>query len=1006
MNEAPSRNPPRRRLGWPTASLRTYLSLMILVSILPFVGFTVYQTLVNTERDQQRMYDNIGREIKAFEDDVDREFKSTIAMLNMLTYFPPVQQGDFGKLRELLRTQPVLRPNWSGIYLLSRGGAVLFDSAPDAQRSYPDGRDRDEFWRRPATEQAFISNLFGDREHGGFATAIEVPVRVNGEARYLLGARIPVTVWQGLVAASGVPEAGNVALFDRENRFIARYRSPERFFGTLRPADSLKIMAGRSAGSGRLASVDAGASYGAWTTIPRSGWGVGVGMPAAPIDAARQQAIVFALGIAAACLLLGILLAFSVARQMARPLRGLAHNEKIPGRDEPIAVREIALLRDALVAFEAETVAAQERLESKRDLLQKRADEFETLLSSSPIGLAFAQDARCRRITHNAAMDRVFGSPDSHAGGFVEVLHKGRPLPAEKQPLQRAAALGESTRDLELELRFDGRPPAFVIVSAVPLWDSAGRPRGAIGAVVDITERKAAEARLISAEHDLRESQRLIELAQEAGHVGFFHYDVAHDTLAWTPGLAKLFRLADGTPRPSLAAWARFVDSGDLERVERELRRDLAAGEEKGSFDYGVRLADGTALWLSSRIQVLYADDGRPQHIVGVTVDLTEHKNAERERAALTAREQAARVEAESANRAKDVFLAMLSHELRNPLSAVTSAIELLNRIGSQAEAEVNARRILRRQTQHLAHMLDDLLDVARVTSGHLALSRRNIDLAARVQHLVGTLEITGQPNAHQLTLDLNEVWIDADPTRIEQVINNLLNNAIKYTPPGGRIEVRVGGEAGQARLEVRNSGPGIPAELLPRIFDLFVQGERTLDRRDGGLGVGLTLVRRLVELHGGSIHAETNELGTAISVRLPAIAAPAIRVERRVAPPVLRRRIALIEDNEDVLDALHSVLKVDGHTVWTATDGISGLALLLNVRPEVAIVDIGLPGLTGFAVAKRSRAGGFAGKMIALSGYGHVPDLEQALAAGFDAYLLKPIDLEKLQGILAAEVD
>ena len=603
-------------------------------------------------------------------------------------------------------------------------------------------------------------------------------------------------------------------------------------------------------------------------------------------------------------------------------------------------------------------------------------------------------------------MNRVFGSPDSHACGFVEVLHEGLPLTADKQPLQMAAAYGQTTRGLELELRIDGRPPAFVIVSAVPLWDSAGQPRGAIGAVVDITERKAAEARLIDAEHDLRESQRLIELAQEAGHVGFFHYDVEHDALAWTPGLAKLFKLAATAPGPTRAAWTQFIDSDDLERIERELRRDLYAGQEKDSFDYGVRLADGTALWLSSRIQILYADDGRAQHIVGVTVDLTEHKEAERERVALTAREQAARLEAESANRAKDVFLAMLSHELRNPLSAVSAAIELLNRIGSQSDSEVNARRILRRQTQHLTHMLDDLLDVARVTSGHLALSRRNFDLAARVQHLVDTLEITGQPYAHELTLDLKEVWIDADPTRVEQVINNLLNNAIKYTPPGGRIKVRVATQADQALLEVSNSGPGIAAELLPRVFDLFVQGERTLDRRDGGLGVGLTLVRRLVELHGGSIHAETTELGTVISVRLPAIAAPAIRVERRTAPRAAQRRIAVIEDNEDVLDALHNVLKVDGHTVWTATDGISGLALLLNVRPEVAIVDIGLPGLTGFAVAKRSRAGGYAGRMIALSGYGHLPDMEQALAAGFDDYLLKPIDLEKLQGILAAEPD
>jgi signal transduction histidine kinase len=1005
MTDAPTRSARRHRLRWPTASLRSYLLCMILLSILPFAGFTVYQTLANDNGQRERMYEDLGREIKAFEDDVSREINSTIDALNIISYFPPIQRAEFEQLSELLRTQPLLRPNWSAIYLLSPSGAVLFDSAAEGQRAYPGARDLAEFWTRPPTQQVYISNLLGDKDHGGYVTSIEVPVRINGEPHYLLGARIPVAVWQALVAASGILEQGNISLFDRDHRFIARYRTPERFIGAMRPASSLEIMAGRPAGSARLASLDVGASYGVWDTLPLSGWGVAVGLPAGPIDTARVEAVTFAVKIASGCLLLGVLLAFLVARQMAKPLRRLSRND-IPSAAEPIAVREIALLRDALAAFEAQNKAGQQRLKNKRDLLQKRADEFETLLSSSPIGLAFARDRQCKRITHNAAMDKVFGSPDSHACGFVEVLHKGVPLPADRQPLQMAAAHGESTQDMELELRIDGRPPAFVIVNAVPLWDSSGQPRGAIGAVVDISERKAAEARLISAEHRLRESQRLVELAQEAGHVGFFHYDVTHDALAWTPGLAKLFKLDDDASSTTLDEWARFLDRDDLARIEHDLERDLAVRQEKDNFDCGVTLADGTALWLSSRVQILYADDGRPQHIVGITVDLTEHQEAERERVALIAREQAARLEAESANRAKDVFLAMLSHELRNPLSAVTSAIEVLNRVGSQSELQTNARRILRRQTQHLSHMLDDLLDVARVTSGHLALSQRNMDLAARVQHVIGALEIAGQPNVHQLTLDLQEVWIDADPTRVEQVVNNLLNNAIKYTPPGGHIKVRVAADAGQALLEVSNSGPGIAADLLPHVFDLFVQGERTLDRRDGGLGVGLTLVRRLVEMHGGNIRAATTDEGALISVRLPAIAAPPVSVQRPVVRESLRRRIAVIEDNEDVLESLHSILKVDGHTVWTATDGISGLALLLNVRPEVAIVDIGLPGLTGFAVAKRSRAGGYAGRMIALSGYGHVSDMEQALAAGFDDYLLKPVDLEKLQNMLAAEVD
>jgi CheY-like chemotaxis protein len=235
-------------------------------------------------------------------------------------------------------------------------------------------------------------------------------------------------------------------------------------------------------------------------------------------------------------------------------------------------------------------------------------------------------------------------------------------------------------------------------------------------------------------------------------------------------------------------------------------------------------------------------------------------------------------------------------------------------------------------------------------------------------------------------------------------VVNNLLTNALKYTPAGGSIAVRVSRDSEQAVLEVSDTGVGIHPALLPKIFDLFVQAERTLDRRAGGLGIGLTLVRRLVELHGGSVGAMSSSTGTVFTVRLPAVEAPLARIEHSQVPPSRRRRIGVIEDNEDALETLHTMLELDGHSVWCATDGISGLSSLLNNRPDVAVVDIGLPGLTGLEVAKRSRAAGFAGKMIAISGYGHDSYCEQAFAAGFDKYLVKPIDLEQLRRMLAED--
>jgi CheY-like chemotaxis protein len=265
------------------------------------------------------------------------------------------------------------------------------------------------------------------------------------------------------------------------------------------------------------------------------------------------------------------------------------------------------------------------------------------------------------------------------------------------------------------------------------------------------------------------------------------------------------------------------------------------------------------------------------------------------------------------------------------------------------------------------------------------------------------TLAITGEAKEHPLRLELQDAWIDGDAVRIEQVVTNLLTNAIKYTPASRPIQVRTAVEQAFAILEVQDAGTGIPPDLLPHVFDLFVQGERPLDRRAGGLGIGLTLVRRLVELHGGSVGAESSREGSRFTVRLPAARAPAVEAGGAL-PPARRRNVLVVEDNRDVLAALRAKLELDGHTVSTAADGIEGLSRLLTGRPEVSIVDIGLPGLTGFELARHARAAGYAGRMIAISGYGAERAAQDALVAGFDAYLVKPVDPDELRSTLSAD--
>jgi signal transduction histidine kinase len=389
---------------------------------------------------------------------------------------------------------------------------------------------------------------------------------------------------------------------------------------------------------------------------------------------------------------------------------------------------------------------------------------------------------------------------------------------------------------------------------------------------------------------------------------------------------------------------------------------------------------------------------------------LADHAAVAVQKARLLAREHAARAEAEAASRGKDELLAMLGHELRNPLAAITTACRLLHDAEAPPEALQRAREILLRQNAHLAHLVDDLLDVARVTSGKIVLTPRPLELAQVVRQAVGTLAASGRTSRHRLGLDLAPVWVDADGTRLEQVVANLVGNALKFTPAGGAIEVAVREEDGEAVLTVRDTGAGIDAALLPRVFDLFVQAPEGPQRGSGGLGLGLTLVRRIAELHGGRVEARSDGpgRGSTFVVRLPALAppAPAPAAPARPEPAARRGRILLIEDNADARELLRISLERAGHEVHEAGDGPAGLDALLRLRPDVALVDVGLPGFDGHELARRARAAlDGAVYLIALTGYGQPEDRRQALAAGFDAHLVKPVDPPVLLATLRASL-
>ncbi len=378
------------------------------------------------------------------------------------------------------------------------------------------------------------------------------------------------------------------------------------------------------------------------------------------------------------------------------------------------------------------------------------------------------------------------------------------------------------------------------------------------------------------------------------------------------------------------------------------------------------------------------------------------------ERNASFEREHTARVAAETASKAKDEFLAMLGHELRNPLAAITNATHLIERQRPALDPNAaTATSIIARQARHLTRLTDDLLDAGRVILGKISLTRVPLDLAAAVTAAFEGMRSTGRVGDHQFDLSIDHTWVYADATRIDQIVGNLLTNAVKYTPAGGRIAVTTRREGAQAVIVVSDTGIGLEPELLPRAFDLFVQGARALDRAQGGLGIGLTLVRRLTELHGGTVAAESagRGSGATFTVRLPAIEAP-LRASkpREEAPPRGGRHVAIVEDNDDARESLKMLLELEGHTVHEAPDGTAGVQLIAgDPRIAVAFVDIGLPGMSGFDVASALRKQrGSDVRLVAMSGYGTDRDVTNGLEAGFDAYIVKPADLDAMRSEIA----
>ena len=651
-------------------------------------------------------------------------------------------------------------------------------------------------------------------------------------------------------------------------------------------------------------------------------------------------------------------------------------------------VVEIGLLA-VLLWWAAARVQMHEQRQRESDAeVRRQASQLAAFLETAAIALhRVGPDGTI--LWANDAELRILGyQREEYVGHHIAEFHADPDAIADiLARLQRGEKLFEYPAQMKCK---DGSLRHVLIDSSV-LWED-GRFLHTQCFTRDVTERQKAE-----------ESRALLAAIVESSDDAIISKDLNGVITSWNRGAERVFGY---TAAEAIGQSILMLIPPDRESEEPAILERLRRGESVDHYETVRRRKDGALRDISLTISPVRNSYG---HVVGaskVARDITEENRGKAQREELFRIAENARQEAETANRAKDEFLAMLGHELRNPLSAVRNAVTAAS---LDEASRGRALEIARRQVDQLGRIVDDLLDVARITRGRVPLRKERVTLGEVLQRAVEGTRSLMDDRGHSLTLTLPApaIHLQADPARIEQAMCNLLANAAKYTDPGGTISLTAAHEGEEAIIRVRDNGIGIAPEMLSKVFDLFAQGDRSFDRAQGGLGIGLTLVRRIIELHGGTVQATSPGIGqgSEFVVRLPAMptALDALKTEAPKSPAHVgtqyRARVLMVEDNPDAAESLVMILELLGHHVRVVHDGPAGLKAAQANVPDLMLVDIGLPGMDGYEVARGIRSNEALKHLVlvALTGYGQPEDKQRAMDAGFDYHLVKPVNLDAL---------
>lgn len=620
---------------------------------------------------------------------------------------------------------------------------------------------------------------------------------------------------------------------------------------------------------------------------------------------------------------------------------------------------------------------------------------YRRVLANLPVA-AYACDAEGLITYFNECAAQLWGREptlndvvDRFCGSFKLFAPDGSPLPHDQCWMALALRDRRGYNGLEVVIERPDGSRWMALAHANPFLDEQGQLLGAANVLVDISDRRRAET-----------ARAHLSAIVDSSEDATISKDLNGFIQSWNAAAERLFGY---TAEEAVGRHISFLIPAERAEEEDEILARLRAGERVSHFDTVRLRSDGQRVHVSLTISPIRDQADRIIGASKIVRDITDRKLAE-------VRTYGLLTELKEADSRKDEFLAMLAHELRTPLAPLRDMIEITKRGGDHGNLPDEVRATLERQVGQMARLVDDLLDVSRITQRRLDLRKERITLASVINHAVETCRPLADSAKHELSVSLpsDPIYLDADPTRMVQVFSNLLNNACKYTEPGGRIWVTVVRQGGNAVVNVKDTGVGIPPDKIGSIFEMFTQADRSLGGSQGGLGIGLSLVKWLVDMHGGTVaaHSDPQGGGSEFVVRLPMAGAES-KSETRPAEYASRTsyRILVVDDNRDAAASLVRLLRLIGHETHAAHDGVEAIEVAATARPDVILLDLGLPKLHGYDVCRRIREQPWGNQMlvVALTGWGQDDDRRRSKEAGFDHHMVKPLDLGALTKLLSA---